>query len=185
MNPEDVAAVVERVLGGDREAYGELVRAYQRDVWRVCAFSLQDVAGTEEMVQRAFVRGFFKLDSFDTERDFGAWIRAVARNELRQEFRRRNRYRRRLERYRVHVETFLGDDEGADSHEAELREALRRCEERLTEPTRRALRMRYEQSLDFTEIASDLGRTVAAARQLLQRARLTLRLCIQERTVRS
>ena len=185
MKPEDIAVIVHRILGGDREAYGELVRAFHQDVWRVCAFSLHDISGTEEMVQRTFVRAYFKLDTFDPARDFRVWIRAVARNELRQEFRNRSRYQRRLQRYRIHVETHMVSNEQAERYEAGLRDALRRCQERLSGPTRRALEMRYCRSKDFGQIAGALGRSVAAARQLLQRARLALRLCIEERTVES
>ena len=36
----------------------------------------------------------------------------------------------------------------------------------------------------MTDIADALGRSVAAARQLLQRTRLTLRLCIEGRMVK-
>jgi len=184
MESEQVEAVVDRVLGGEQESFTDLVRAFQQDVWRVCAFALHDVTGTEEMVQRALVQAYFKLDTFDTRRDFRAWIRAIARNELRQEFRQRSRYRERLKRYRTHVETLMADDEQAEHYESELRDALRHCRERLTEPARRALDLRYGRSMDFTDIADALGRSVAAARQLLQRTRLTLRLCIEGRMVK-
>ncbi len=184
MTPDETRAVIERVRGGDVEAYAELVSAFQRDVWRVVAFALRDPDGTEDLVQQSFVTAYLRLDSFQPGRDFRPWVRGIARNVLREELRRRGRTSARMRRYRAHLETVGRDDPAADRREDELREALARCREGLSENTRHALDLRYGHSLGFAQIADSLGRTVAAARQLLQRARLALRTCIQERLAR-
>ena len=81
--------------------------------------------------------------------------------------------------YSNHLDA-LGDSE-ADVREDALRRALADCAEALPEASRRALELRYRDALDFTAIAEAVGRTVAGARQLLQRARNDLRHCIQEK----
>jgi len=168
-----------RVRRGDTAAYGDVVRAYQHEIWRVAAFALRDRAGTEDLVQQTFVEAYARLDRFESGRDFGAWLRGIARNLVRQELRRRARDNRRLLGYSSHLDA-LGDAD-ADVREDALRRALADCAAALPEAAQRALELRYRDALDFTAVAKAVGRTVAGARQLLQRARNDLRHCIQEK----
>ncbi len=180
-----VDPIIERVRCGDLEAYGAIVREYQEEVWRVVALTLRSPAATEELVQQAFVRAYEGLDGYQVGRDFGAWIRTIARNLARNELRRASRENDRLRRYRDHVIRSGADDGAADERQARLRAALGECRRGLQPSTAEALDLRYRDGLDFEVIAGRLGRTVAAARQLLQRARVALRACIEERMVRA
>jgi len=180
MATEEVDEVIERVLAGDTEAYGEIVHRYQQELWRVAAFALRDRDGTEDLVQQAFVTAYGKLDQVDRSRDLGAWLRGITRNLARQELRRRVRHDRRLSDYLAHLEA-LGDGERADEHEQALRRALAECRQKLARPAQQALQLRYGEALDFEAVAETIGRTVAGARQLLQRIRLQLRSCIEEK----
>lgn len=173
--------VIDRVKRGDTEAYGAIVRAYQHDVWRVAAFALSGRDESEDLVQQAFVVAYQRIDDYERGRDFGAWVRGIARNLVRDHVRRRAREDRRMMRYLSHLEAQAGEDEAADAREETLREALVACREKLSEPARDALALRYERAQSFTRIAAAIGRTVAGARQLLQRTRMELRHCIQGR----
>lgn len=181
MKAETIEGVIARVLAGDIQAYAELVRRHQREVWRVVAFALRDRAGTEDLVQQTFVVAYRELDRYDAERDFGAWLRGIARNLARQELRRKAREDRRMSGYLKHLEATAGSDEEADDREQALRVALADCRKQLSDAARRALELRYDRALDFNAVAETIGRTVAGARQLLWRTRLQLRDCIQEK----
>jgi RNA polymerase sigma-70 factor, ECF subfamily len=170
--------LIAEVREGNLEAYGEVVRRHQREVWQVASFALHDKTGTEDLVQQAFVVAYERLAGFERGRDFGAWVRAIARNLAREEIRRRVRKQRLLGGYADHLAS-LGDDDHADEREAALRRALADCEEGLGPDARRALALRYREARDFTTVAAALDRTVAAARQLLQRVRADLRACIE------
>lgn len=185
MTGKEINAIIDRILAGQVDAYGEIIRTYQDAIWRVVAFGLHDIATTEDLVQQVFVNAYFKLDTFKRNRDFGAWLRGIARNLLREEMRRRRRYTRRLATYRERQAERLADNAAADRHEARLREALEACRETLSSPSAEALEMRYGQALGFDEIAVALKRTVAATRQMMSRIRLALRSCIEERMARS
>lgn len=175
---EDVAAQIARVRAGDIDAYAGIVRAHQAEVFRVVAFALRDLDGSADLVQQAFVDAFVALDRFEDGRDFGAWVRGIARNLVRQELRRRGREGRRYSAYREHLEVVASVEQG-DAREEALRAALGRCRDKLAEPAQRALALRYEQGHAFEDVARALDRTVAASRQLLQRVRLSLRACIE------
>ena len=185
MTGKEINAVIDRILGGQVDAYGEIVRAYQDAIWRVVAFGLHDIATTEDLVQQVFVNAYFKLDTFKRNRDFGAWLRGIARNLLREEMRRRRRYTRRLATYRERQDALLADDNAFDRHESRLRTALDECRESLSPAAAEALDMRYARALGFDEIAAALKRTVAATRQMMGRIRLSLRTCIEKRMARS
>jgi RNA polymerase sigma factor (sigma-70 family) len=60
---------------------------------------LQDQSASEDLVQQTFVKAFMSLDNYQTGRDFGAWLRTIARNLLRNELRRRGREDKNLSRY--------------------------------------------------------------------------------------
>jgi len=184
-----MSAEIDQALGAVRagrvEAYAVVMRRYQQEVWRIVAFALRDIEATEDLVQRVFIRAYFKLDGFEPGGDFGAWVRAIARNLVREELRRGEREERRLRVYHQHLAARLADDAAAGEREERLRAALADCRGQLSGDAERALAMRYEQDLGFETIARELGRTVAAARQMLARVRLSLRQCIEEKGGRS
>jgi RNA polymerase sigma-70 factor (ECF subfamily) len=178
-------SAIERVLGGDTDAYAEVVRAHQAEVRRIVAFSIRDFQATEELVQQVFVNAYMGLDGYERGRDFGTWLRSIARNLVRDEARRSARERRRLKAYHERLAERLRDDEQAERRHALLRDALAKCREKLGPDARRALELRYGRALDFGKVADALGRTVAATRRMLSRVRTVLRNCIEGRVVRS
>lgn len=178
---ESAERVLERVLGGEIDAYAELVRRHQDEVWRIAALALRDVAATEDLVQQVFVNAYLALPGFERGRDFGVWLRSIARNQVRKELRDSLRRERKLRRYHDWLLVDLERSEESERRMDTLREALARCREELAEPAGEALAMRYDRALSFEQIAAALGRTVAATRQLLTRVRLALRQCIERR----
>lgn len=181
MSSPEADAIVREVLSGQTEAYAGIVRLYQRDVWRIAAALLHDAQRTEDLVQQAFVEAYLHLDRYEPGRDFGAWIKSIARNLVREDLRARSREARRMGAYRDHLEARFRDDAAAGRHEDRLAEAHARCREGLAEPSARVLDLRYAQSRSFEEIAAELGRSVEAVRQMLFRIRLSLRDCIEKR----
>jgi RNA polymerase sigma factor (sigma-70 family) len=185
MTEEPIDHIVERVRAGEVDAYAEVIRSYQHVVWRIASFALQDVGATEDLVQQVFVNAYECLEQYQRGRDFGAWLRTIARNQVRKQLRQSSRDERKLRRYHAYLTARFEEDEAhaveADQREESLREALQRCREQLSAPATEALSLRYEQAKGFDVIAKALGRTVAATRQLLSRTRLALRQCIEKR----
>jgi len=183
MSPAEIDAIIARVQGGEVDAFAALVQLFQRDVWLVAVRCLHDREATEELVQRTFVQAYAKLDQFQPGTHFGAWIKTIARHMVLEDLRRQGRDANKLRAYRAHLEAQLqGEAEFEDRQEA-MRDALRRCREELTPAAQQALELRYHKALSFAAVAEQLDRTVAASRQLLQRARLTLRQCIEKHMV--
>jgi RNA polymerase sigma-70 factor, ECF subfamily len=77
MNMYDQAAI-QAVLAGDKEAYGTLVVRYSGRLFRVAFRITGNEADAEDVVQDALLRGYQKLESFESRSDFGTWIYRIA-----------------------------------------------------------------------------------------------------------
>jgi RNA polymerase sigma-70 factor (ECF subfamily) len=71
-------ATIQAVLTGDKEAYGALVAQHSRSIFRVAYRITGNEADAEEVVQDAFMRGYRKLESFESRSNFGTWIYRIA-----------------------------------------------------------------------------------------------------------
>ena len=73
-------AIVRAVLAGDKDAYGALVAHHSQNVFRVAFRITGDEADADEVVQEAFLRGYQRLESFESRAEFGTWIYRIAVN---------------------------------------------------------------------------------------------------------
>ncbi len=177
----EVDLLIRRVRAGEVEAFAEVVRQFERPVWRVVAAMLQGLEESRELMQQVFVDAYLHLDQYRLGEDFGAWVKAIARNRVRQELRRLSRESKKLAAYRELLERRLQDEAAADRHEQDYFDALEACRRRLPNQSARALSWRYAEGLSIEQIAARLETTRAAAEKLLSRARLALRECIESR----
>ena len=69
-----------RARGGDRSAFGALVRLYQRRVYAAALHVTGNHADAEDVAQETFVRAYRGLASFDGRADFFTWLYRIAIN---------------------------------------------------------------------------------------------------------
>jgi RNA polymerase sigma-70 factor (ECF subfamily) len=75
--------LIERVGGGDREAFDELYRRYSRPVLGLALRRLGDRGRAEDALQDAFAAIWRSARSYDRRRgEGGAWLYTVARNAV-------------------------------------------------------------------------------------------------------
>ena len=72
--------LVRRILSGERDDFGELVRRYLGPAHAVAYAQLGNAAEAEDVVQEAFLRAFERLDSLREPEKFGAWLLTIARS---------------------------------------------------------------------------------------------------------
>jgi RNA polymerase sigma-70 factor (ECF subfamily) len=72
---------VERCLGGDVDAFGELIDRYQRPVFRAVFHVVGSYEDAREVCQQAFMKAYEHLSTFDPNRRFFSWLYRVALNE--------------------------------------------------------------------------------------------------------
>jgi RNA polymerase sigma-70 factor (ECF subfamily) len=87
----DDGALLERALGGDREAFGDLTRRYQRLVFRIVGGFLRNPEDVKEVAQETFLRAFEGLQGFRPGSPFRPWIARIATRASYDRLRQRRR----------------------------------------------------------------------------------------------
>lgn len=80
--------LVRRTLAGDREAFRLIVLRHQASLAELVFRQTGDRAGTEDMVQEAFLRAYKALDRFDPRFRLSTWLARIALNVARDQGRR-------------------------------------------------------------------------------------------------
>lgn len=145
-----------------------------------------DPLWVDDVAQEAFIVAYNRLDEFDRERDFGAWLRGIARNLVINE-RRKDARRKRILSDNL-TDVLLSSSSASDHEEVEMGDkalakvnALRACISELPEKSLGMLRARYEDDNSALEIAEDFAMKAPAVRKALERVRVSLRKCMETR----
>jgi RNA polymerase sigma-70 factor (ECF subfamily) len=69
--------LVRRTVGGEKEAYGELVARYQGHVYGLAYSLVGDWASAQDVAQETFIRAYCNLDQLREPENFPAWLRRV------------------------------------------------------------------------------------------------------------
>ncbi len=177
-------SLIQRVLGGEAEAFYELVRPYERGIFYAALSILSNDADAEEVCQEAILKAFKNLSYFRMEAKFSTWLTQIVINEARLKLRKDRRH------LYESIDEGTPDDEGdyiprdfADWRDIpsecleknELREALKKALASLKPKYREVFVMRDIQQISIAETAKALGITEASVKTRLLRARLMMR----------
>lgn len=91
MKDEDDHTLLQRYLGGDAAAFGELVLRYQRPVYNAACWVLRDAHEAQDVAQTVFLRLAERSEEFDPRHKLFSWIYRMAVNESLNVLRRNNR----------------------------------------------------------------------------------------------
>jgi RNA polymerase sigma-70 factor (ECF subfamily) len=174
--------VVERALLGDAEAFGEIVRRWERRIFALAYGMLGREEDARDATQETFLSAFRNLRGFRGEAKVSSWLHRIAVNQC----------ITRQRRAKVRSETPLEDETNVDgvayaapAHESPARaaetrqrtEIVRRAVNALPTELRQVIVMKEFEELTFQEIADALelplstvkSRLYTALRQLQMR----------------
>jgi len=174
---------VERAKAGDTAAFEQLVRQYDRQIFRTAQHITQNREDAEDITQDVFFKAFQKLDQFQGNSKFSTWLVRIAVNESLM------RLRKRKTSKTVSMDQDVETDEGSiprdfaewrpnpeqNYSQAELAEILRKTIAGLPPGFRTVFTLRDIENLSTEETAAALGLSVPAVKSRLLRARLQLR----------
>ena len=171
------ADIVQRVRAGDVDAFGPLVKGYERRVFALAVMILRNREGADDVTQDAFVRAFERLDLYDVRRPFYPWLATITMRLSRNWLARHSPGARRETPIQPEssayasaapaaLDVLVAEDEGRH---------LWRLVERLPLGERTAVVLHYRQELSVSEVASAIGVTAGTVKTLLFRARQHLR----------
>ena len=164
----------------DDNLFAGLVEEHQASL-RVFVRSLgMEPDWVDDLAQDAFVLAYREMDSYDPERDFGKWLRGIARNLVRNELRKQGRHRRILhEGLSQHLMEFAKKEES--QFDVGQVSALRDCVEQLPNRSRELVHSRYYEGWNASILADKFEMKAATIRQTLLRIRRQLYQCINQR----
>src|ERR1051325_820299 len=85
----DESTLVHAAKAGDMSAFEELVRRYDRNVFRIAQHITQNREDAEDVVQDAFLKAYQNLGNFQENSKFYTWLVRIAVNEALMKLRRR------------------------------------------------------------------------------------------------
>ncbi|MDA7891754.1 sigma-70 family RNA polymerase sigma factor [Akkermansiaceae bacterium] len=135
----------------------------------------------DDIAQEAFILLLKKWDKLERHDEADSWLRATAKNLVRNELRKTSRRPHLLNKYLTTLVIERDSVTPAPADYAISREnhsALQRCLQTLTAKTRNIVEQRYFHDKNSSEIAEDLEMKSSAVRRALLRAREALATCI-------
>jgi RNA polymerase sigma-70 factor (ECF subfamily) len=175
-----------RFCKGQTEAFGALVRRYERELYGYLRRYLGDASLAEDVFQNTFLQVYVKSGKYEAGRPVRPWLYTIATNQAIDALRRNGRHQLlSLDQQREElaegelsslVETLEGrGPEPIDAAQAqERRETIRASVDRLPEFLRQVLLLAYYQGLKYREIADILGIPVGTVKSRLHAALVKL-----------
>ena len=181
MTEEQILSIIREVLDGDANAFEDIVREYERNVYNIALRMSGEREDALDISQEAFLKAYHSLRSFRGDSKFSVWLYRIVSNTCLDFLRERKR--------RAEVPLVREDDEGGEAQtqipdeslspetllERKLtREALRRGLESLPDDQRKILLLREIQGFSYEEIGSILSLESGTVKSRIFRARRKL-----------
>jgi RNA polymerase sigma-70 factor (ECF subfamily) len=177
----DDAAVIARVLRGDKQVFAVLVGRYQTGLYRHAVSMVLDHDVATDMVQETLVRAYTHLSTCRDHERFRAWVFQMLRNRCLD-------YLKDIRRRNVSLDRALDVPDTAEEplqrmERARLRGEIARALEQLPDAQREAFLMHYVEELSYETMADLLGASVSALKMRVLRARDTLGSALRNKDV--
>ena len=181
MTEEQILSIIREVLDGDANAFEDIVREYERNVYNIALRMSGDREDALDISQESFLKAYHSLHSFRGDSRFSVWLYRIVSNTCLDFLRERKR--------RAEVPLVRGDD-ADEPEQAEIpdeslspetlfernltREALRRGLMSLPEDQRTILLLREIEGFSYEEIADILSLESGTVKSRIFRARKKL-----------
>jgi len=184
MDPSEnqmIEQVVRQVLGGKPDAFLWIVRSEGPGLRAFLASRLHQMQDVDDLAQEVFIIAYRKLPEFEPGRDFGVWLRGIARNKLKQHFERITRQATSLELFRsevMEIDRMAEEIEAlAENTQSAQMMAMVQCIAKLPDRMRMVVRGRLDGE-KAASMAEESGLSVDAIYQIQHRSLDWLRDCI-------
>ena len=179
--------LVEKVLGGNKNAFDMLVLRHQNRVAAIVARIIRDPRETEDVCQEAFIKAYGALRLFRGESTFYTWLYRIAINTAKNHIVSRGRRPPARDIEINELENaehtiFLGDIETPENtlNTEKLKKAIEDAIEALPSDLRTAFTLREFSGLSYEDITEIMDCPVGTVRSRIFRAREAIDNSIKE-----
>ena len=168
--------MVEEALHGDVEAFGYLVKKYERPIFNLMVRTAGGLEEAADLSQDAFLKAYEKLHTYHGGRRFFPWLYTVSLNLARDFLREKKRAAGVFRESGGPDQPY--DAQAAPAPEGDLEGEMKHIYKVLgTLPMdyREALILRYRHGMPVKEVAAGLGISVSGAKMRIHRALEQLR----------
>ncbi len=177
MNDAQPAWLVTECIAGNEAAIEMFVHQYEASIFRLALSIVGDQAEANEITQETFIAALRALPAYQEKQSLKAWLYTIALNHSRSHLRKR-KVRERLWTtlttiFKIETEKQISPEEAAiqNEKEAQIWNALNR----LDEPHRTVVVLRYFHELSIAEISEILSVNEGTIHSRLHSAREKLR----------
>lgn len=178
----DETALLLAARAGDRVAFGDLMRTYQRRAYAIAYSYVGNREDALELAQDAFIRAFRAMDRFDTSQAFYPWLYRIVKNLSLNHLKRRQRRKETSLDAMMEQGFDLRDTQACPEsalHRADMRQQMLRALEMLPPEQQEILRLRHFLELRYREIAACLEIPQGTVMSRLYNARKALRAALE------
>ncbi|MCI0459741.1 MAG: sigma-70 family RNA polymerase sigma factor [Gemmataceae bacterium] len=163
----------------DREEVVQLIAAYQRRLHLYIRSLVADRTDSEEVLQEVNLFIWRHADEYRPGTDFGAWAFKIAYYHV---LTHRKKQARQKVRFSDALVAQLAESAAVVAEQTDRRqEALEYCVQKLTEPDRQIVRLRYQGNLSVPAVADRVRRSAKAIYRALDRIHTALLDCVRHR----
>jgi len=153
--------LINRTAAGDREAFNELVKKYQKPLYSMLYRMVSNHEDASDLLQKTFVKAFTGLGSFERRSTFKTWLYQIAINLA------KNVYRDRSKAEHVPIDNVIirRDPRTLEALiQKESRLLLRQALAGLPEKQRMTVMLRIQEGRKFEEIAEIMQCSLGTAK---------------------
>lgn len=176
---EDIE-LVKLVQAGSDKAFSELVKRYESSVRACLRVRLSNIHEAEDLAQEAFIISHEKLEQFDGTSSFGAWLRGIAINLLRNHQRKKKAlavggHAELDELINARIEQNF-----TEQNESERVSQLKICLAKLDDKMRTLLTEHFTLGFSLTELCKKYGAGHSTMTMRMYRLRQKLKQCVED-----
>ena len=164
-----IKTIVEQVQAGDIQAYTEIIRRFQKQIYIYCYYLLGNKEEAEDASQDIFIKGLENIRKFTYTVSFSAWLYKIAHHHCIDLLKMKNKgykfwtsFKQEHVSHLVHRQDYQYDD------------IIHELLDKLTMDERRILLLRSIEEYSFDEIASIMELKPTTVRKKYERLRKKL-----------
>ena len=172
--------LIHQVLRGNQDAFGPLIKKYQKGVHALVWRKIGDFHIAQEITQDAFLKAYQKLGTLKNHNQFPGWLYVIAANLCADWFRKTSLPEQSLEITdpnevtQVSYSRYMAEQQATDADEAR-REVVKKLLQKLPESERTVMTLYYLGEMTIKTISEFIGVSPNTVKSRLSRARNRLK----------